>query len=94
MGTKFSLHTVICFELSVVIKHYFYAPAWKVRRGHLVIGSSVRLSVCLSVIPSRLQSAIIKVWVMIQPPNLDCKFIYGSSHFTDISCILGGGVKM
>ena len=42
----------------------FMPPAWKVRRGHLVIGSSVCLSVCpfvclsvcLSVIPSRLQT--------------------------------------
>ena len=33
----------------------FMPPAWKVRRGHLVIGSSVRPSVCASVIPSRLQ---------------------------------------
>ena len=32
----------------------FYAPTWKVRRGHLVFGSSVRLSVRLFVIPSRL----------------------------------------
>ena len=46
-----SIHTNIVMPL-----------AWKVRRGHLVIG----LSVCLSVIPSRLQSQIIKVWVMIQ----------------------------
>ena len=38
----------------------FMTPAWKVRRGHLVIRSSVRpsvcLFVCLSVIPSRLQT--------------------------------------
>ena len=33
-------------------KWIFMPPAWKVRRGHLVIGSSVRLSVCLSVCPS------------------------------------------
>ena len=38
----------------------FYAPAWKVRRGHIVIGSSVHpfvcLSVCLSIIPSGFQT--------------------------------------
>ena len=38
-------------------KNYFFMPpAWKVRRGHLVIGSSVCLSVRLLVIPSRLQT--------------------------------------
>ena len=55
----------------------FMPPAWKVRRGHLVFGSSV----CLSVRPKfRLaytQSAIFKVWVVLQLPNLECKFIQG-----------------
>ena len=27
--------------------------------------------------PSRLQTAIFNVWLMIKKPNLDCKFIYG-----------------
>ena len=34
----------------------FMPLAWKVRRGHLVIGSSLRLFVCLSIILSRLQT--------------------------------------
>ena len=45
---------------------YFYAPAWKVRRGHLVIGSSVCPSVCPYFRPTYKESAIFKVWVMIQ----------------------------
>ena len=73
-------HLISTFE-----KKNFLCPDLKVSRGYLVIGSSVRLSirmsvcpsVCVSVFPSRLQSAIFKVWVMIQQPNLECKFIYG-----------------
>ena len=53
----------------------FYAPGLKGPPGHLVIGSPVCQFVCLFVIPSRLQSAIFKGWVMIQLPNLDSKFI-------------------
>ena len=48
-------------------------------RGHLVIGSSVcqlvRLFVCPLFRPAHIKSVIIKVWVVIQLPNLDCKFI-------------------
>ena len=44
------------FENLIIGKCNFYAPAWKVDQGHLVIGSSVcpsvRLSVCPSVCPS------------------------------------------
>ena len=47
-------------EMIFFFNFIFMPPAWKVRWGHLVIGSSVRpsvrLSVRLSVIPSRLQS--------------------------------------
>ena len=34
----------------------FMPRAWNVRQGHLVMGSFVRLSACLSVIPSRIQT--------------------------------------
>ena len=44
----------------------FMIPAWKVHRGHLVIGTSVRPSVCPLFRPTYKQSAIFKVWVMIQ----------------------------
>ena len=51
----------------------FYAPGLKGPPGassnrivRLSVRPSVRLSVRLSVIPSRLQSAIFKVWVVIQ----------------------------
>ena len=40
-----NLNLAINFEL-------FMPPAWKVRQGHLVIGASVRPSICLSVCPS------------------------------------------
>ena len=52
--------------------------------GHLVIWSSVCFSVRPSVRPSVILSCLQlkcdilkKVWVMIQSPNLDCKFIFG-----------------
>ena len=68
-------------KIKLSLKNVFMPPAWKVRRGHLVIGSSIYLSLCLSaclsVIPSRLQNAIFKVLVLIQWLNLDYKFIYG-----------------
>ena len=49
-------------ELSkhMIFLSFFMPQAWKVRRGHLVIGSPIRpsvcTSVCLSVIPYRLQT--------------------------------------
>ena len=51
--------------------HNFYAPCLKSPTGassniNLIIHPSVRLFACLSVILSRLQSAIFKVWVMIK----------------------------
>ena len=49
----------------------FMPPAWKVRQA------SSNQIVCLSVIPSRLQSAMFKVKLMMKQPNLDRKFIYG-----------------
>ena len=82
------LHTTFNQTLFVRLQTTFSAPAWNVRRGHLVFGSSVRLSVrpsvCTSVRlsvyplfrPAYKQSAIFKIVVVIQLPNLDCKFIY------------------
>ena len=55
MKRRLSCRLNLC---KVCIHWIFMPPAWKVRRGHLVFGSSVRLSVrlsvCPSVIPSRL----------------------------------------
>ena len=76
-GYTSNFHATVCLYLFI---SSFMPPAWKVRRGHLVIGSSVRPSVCPSVIPSIVrpackQSAIFKVWVVIQLSYLNCKFI-------------------
>ena len=43
-------------KICVKVLHIFMLPALKIRRGHIVIESFVRLFVCLSVIPSRLQT--------------------------------------
>ena len=56
----FSLESFLCTELAhawngklVALGFWFFMPpAWKVRQGHLVIGSSICLSVCLSICPS------------------------------------------
>ena len=59
----------------------------KVHWGHLVIGSSVHLAVCLSVhnalppTPTYINSAIIKAWVGDAITNMDCKFILGLLTF-------------
>ena len=74
----------------------FYAPAWQVRFCHVVIGSSVCLSVHPSVIPSRLQSVIFNVEWWYSNQTYTVSSSKGSSHFTDItpSGVWGGGVKM
>ena len=54
----------------------FYAPSLKGLPG-ASSNRFIRLSVCLKFRPAYKQSAIFKVWVVIQLPNLDCKFIYG-----------------
>ena len=73
-------------------------PAWKVRRGHLVIGSSVRPSVCPSVCPSVRNSVplTIKVqylkfgwWYSNQTWTVSSS--KGCSHFTDITRPWGVG---
>ena len=71
--------------------------AWKVRRGHLVIGSFVCLSVCQSNSVLLTNSTISKVWVLIRNSNQTWTVTssMGSSHFTDITCPWGWGrVKM
>ena len=90
--TKYTWEQYIFNEFYITACLDFYAPAWKVHQGHLVVGLSVCLSVRYSVIPSCLQTkCILKVWVMIQSPNLDCKFL--TLHWPHIP--LGwGGVKM
>ena len=86
------------------IQRIFMPPAWKVRRGHLVIGSSVRPSVCLSVRPSVCLSVRNSVPLTNNVQYLKFGWWYsnqtwtvassmGSSHFTDITCPWGWGVK-
>ena len=81
-------------------------PAWKVRRGHLVIGLSVRpsvcLSVCLSVCPPVCPSVCNSVPLTIKVQYLKFGWWYnyqtwtvssskGCSHFTDITRPWGVG---
>ena len=69
-------------------------PAWKVRRGHLVTGSSVRLSVCLSVrnsVPLTIKVQYLKFgwWYNYQTWTVSSS--KGCSHFTDITRPWGMG---
>ena len=74
------------------------SSAWKVRRGHLVIGSSVCLSVRLFVSPlfrlaCKVQYLKFGWWHSNQTWTVSSSM--GSSHFTDITCSWGGdGVKI
>ena len=72
----------------------FMPSAWKVRRGHLVIGSSVCLSVHNSVpLTNKVQYLKFGWWYSNQTWTVSSSI--GSSQFTDITCPLGlGGVKM
>ena len=68
-------------------------PAWKVRRGHLVIGLSVHLSVRLSVLTSvpltnKVQYLKFGWWYSNRKWTVSSSI--GSSHFTDIKCPWGG----
>ena len=76
----------------------FMPPAWKVRRGHLVIGSSVRPSVCPSVCPSVRNS--VPLTIKVQYLKFGWWYNYqtwtvssskGCSHFTDITRPWGVG---
>ena len=67
----------------------FYAPAWKVRRGHLVIGPSVRPSVRYSV-PLRYKVQYFKLWWSYSNQTWTLSSFKAFSHFTDITCPWGG----
>ena len=76
----------------------FMSPAWKVRRGHLVFGSSVRPSVCLSVcnsVPLLNKVQYLKFGWSYSYQTWTVSSSKGCSHFTDITCPWGwDGVKM
>ena len=80
----------------------FMSPAWKVRRGHLVIGSSIHLSVCLSVrlfvcnsIPLTIKVQYLKFGWWYSNETWTVGSSMGYSHFTEITCPWGWGrVKM
>ena len=84
------------------IKVNFYAPGLKGPPGHLVIGSSVRLSICLSVrlsvrnsVPLSNKVQYLKFGWSYSNQTWTVSSSMGSSHFTDITCPWGwGGVKM
>ena len=72
---------------------YFYAPDLKGPQGHLVIGSSVCLSVCLSVqnsvpLTNKVQYLKFGWWYSNQTLTVGSSMSY--SHFTDITCPWGG----
>ena len=91
----------VCFFVFLVVT-LFMPPACKVRQGHLVIGSSVCPSVCLSVrlfvcnsvpLSNKVQYLKFGWWYSNQTwtvsPSMDC------SHFSDIPFPWGwGGVKV
>ena len=75
------------------LNELFMPLAWKVCQGHLVIGLSVRLSKIPSCLQFTKKVQYLKVWVMIELPNLDCKFIYGllTLHWHPMLLGLGWG---
>ena len=88
--------------LNQLPQQLFMPPAWKVRRGHLVVGSSIRLSVhlsvCLSIRPSfsnsvplanKVQYLKFGWWYSNQTWTVSSS--KGCSHFTDITCPWGIG---
>ena len=80
----------------------FMPPAWKVCRGHLVFGSSVRPSVCLSgrpfvrtFVPLTFKVKYLKFWWSYSNQTWTVSSSMGCSSFTDITCPWGwGGVKI
>ena len=66
-------------------------PAWKVRRGHLVFGSSVCPSVRNSV-PLTNKVQYLKFLWSYSNQTWTVSSSMGSSHFTDIPCPWGGGM--
>ena len=91
---KFNFRCLLFFRFHEI----FMPPAWRVCGGHLVIRSSVCLSVCLSVrnsiaLTNKVQYLKFGWWYSNQ--TLIVSSSMGSSHFTDITCPWGwGGVKM
>ena len=79
----------IFITYSNIWKKKFYAPAWKVRRGHLVIGSSVCLFVRNSApLTNKVQYLKFGWWHSNQTWSVGSSM--GSSYFTDITCPWGG----
>ena len=66
-------------------------PAWKVRQGHLVFGSSVRLSVCPYFHPAY-KVQYLKFGWLYSNQTWDCKFIYGFLTLHWHPMPVGGGV--
>ena len=98
------LHTTFNQTLFVRLQTTFSAPAWKVRRGHLVFGSSVPLSVRPFVCPSVRLSVYplfrpaykvqyLKLWWSYSNQTWTVSSYIVCSHFTYIPCPRGG-VKM
>ena len=102
------LHTTFNQTLFVRLQMTFSAPAWKVHRGHLVFGSSVRLSVrpfvCPSVrvsvcpfirysVPLTKKVQYLKLWWSYSNQTWTVSSYIVCSHFTDIPCPRGW-VKM
>ena len=91
-----SCHRAIFLQLNVKFskkKTLFMPPAWKVCRGHLVFGSSVRLSVGDSVtLISKLQ--YLKFGWSYSNQTWTVRSSKGCSQITDITCPLGWGIKM
>ena len=95
----YSVKTWAQYLISLMI---FMPPAWKVRRGHLVFGSSVRPSVCPSVRPSVRLSVRNSVPLTFKVQYFKFGWSYSNqtwtespsmdcSHFTDITCPWGWG---
>ena len=87
------LNRMVCGILLCPVKIFIFMPrAWKVRQGHLVNGSSVRLSICPFVrnsvpLTNKVQYFKFGWWYSYQTStvssSMDC------SHFTDITCPWG-----
>ena len=84
------------FKNFISICVVFMSPAWKVRRGHLAIGSSVCPSVRLSVrnsvpLTNKVQYLKFGWWYSNQTWIVSVSM--GFSHFTDITCPGWAGSK-
>ena len=93
--TNLSYFSAFVETRPLISYHNFYVPAWKVRRGRLGIGSSVRPSVGPSVIMSRLQTRckLFKVWWSYSNQTWTVSSSKCCSHFTDITCPWSGWLR-